>query len=188
LHAQPGKSTASEILHPHLIKLAQLCLHLQVSAGLPPRLVQSKGVGPGVGPAVGAAVGLAVGPADGAFVGMAEGTDVGLAVGPAVGEVVGRDVPPTSATKHTPSAHSRIPLLPAPYGMRQPGFNARRTEAWQFTGARFTGPTMKIHNREENGEPFPCAKRRVPRPSLTQALGASSIVNFDFGAPHSGHL
>ena len=106
LHAQPGKSTASEILHPHLIKLAQLCLHLQVSAGLPPRLVQSKGVGPGVGPAVGAAVGLAVGPADGAFVGMAEGTDVGLAVGPAVGEVVGRDVPPTSATKHTPSAHS----------------------------------------------------------------------------------
>ena len=69
-------------------------------------MVQSKGVGPGVGPAVGAAVGLAVGPADGAFVGMAEGTDVGLAVGPAVGEVVGRDVPPTSATKHTPSAHS----------------------------------------------------------------------------------
>ena len=27
-----------------------------------------------------------------------------------------------------------------------------------------------------------------PRTSLTQALGASSIVNFDLGAPHSGHL
>ena len=31
-----------------------------------------------------------------------------------------------------------------------PGFNARRTEAWQFTGARFTGPTMKIHTQRSS--------------------------------------
>ena len=63
-------------------------------AGDSPQHLTGCFVGRGVGRDVGRGVGLGV------------GLGVGEVVGEAVGEVVGRDVPPTSATKHTPSAHS----------------------------------------------------------------------------------